>query len=70
MSEEQKYEARSVLVVVAHPDDDIIFMNPDLETFNRSGSPSCTVYVTSGDLDTASSVFANDCENAIPYGAA
>ena len=26
--------------------------------------------ITSGDLDTASSVFANDCENAIPYGAA
>jgi len=36
--------------VVAHPDDDIIFMNPDLQTFNQSGSASCTVYVTSGDL--------------------
>lgn len=39
------------LTVVAHPDDDIIFMNPDLETFNRSGLTSCTVYVTSGDRD-------------------
>lgn len=37
------------ITVVAHPDDDVLFFNPDLEGIIRQGSPSTTVYVTSGD---------------------
>lgn len=41
--------AAGYLTVVAHPDDDIIFFNPDLETFMRQGIAASIVYVTSGD---------------------
>jgi LmbE family N-acetylglucosaminyl deacetylase len=37
------------LYVVAHPDDELLFMNPDLETDIHSGRPVVTIYVTSGD---------------------
>ncbi|MCX2733022.1 PIG-L family deacetylase [Saccharopolyspora sp. NFXS83] len=37
--------------VVAHPDDDILFMNPDLRTAVRSGAPVTTVYLTAGESD-------------------
>ncbi|MEO8212097.1 MAG: ricin-type beta-trefoil lectin domain protein [Myxococcales bacterium] len=37
------------LYVVAHPDDELLFMNPDLETDIQSGRPVVTIYVTSGD---------------------
>lgn len=37
------------LTFVAHPDDDILFFNPDLEDAMRQGASSSTVYVTSGD---------------------
>ncbi|WP_284581350.1 PIG-L family deacetylase [Streptomyces sp. 2P-4] len=41
----------SVLHVVAHPDDDLFFMNPDLSRSIRAGSKVTTVYLTSGESD-------------------
>ncbi|WP_438297422.1 PIG-L family deacetylase [Streptomyces sp. HUAS TT7] len=41
----------SVLQVVAHPDDDLFFMNPDTGHSIRSGRPMTSVYVTSGEAD-------------------
>ena len=37
------------LYVVAHPDDDLLFMNPDVQTDITAGRAVRTVYVTSGD---------------------
>jgi LmbE family N-acetylglucosaminyl deacetylase len=37
------------LAVVAHPDDDLFFLNPDVLHDLRAGHPVATVYVTSGD---------------------
>jgi LmbE family N-acetylglucosaminyl deacetylase len=37
------------LYVVAHPDDELLFMNPDLETDIQAGRSTLTVYATSGD---------------------
>ena len=34
--------------VVAHPDDDLLFMNPDVDTGVVAGLPTTTVFVTSG----------------------
>ncbi|MEO6090560.1 MAG: PIG-L family deacetylase [Umezawaea sp.] len=39
------------LQVVAHEDDDLLFMNPDLGDDVRSGRPVVTVYLTSGESD-------------------
>ncbi|MFJ2823173.1 PIG-L family deacetylase [Streptomyces toxytricini] len=41
----------SVLHVVAHPDDDLFFMNPDLSRSIRAGSKVTTAYLTSGESD-------------------
>ncbi|MGP3983253.1 PIG-L family deacetylase [Streptomyces sp. KR80] len=41
----------TVLHVVAHPDDDLYFMNPDLGQSLRSGNPVVTVYLTAGQSD-------------------
>ncbi|MFJ6935936.1 PIG-L family deacetylase [Streptomyces sp. NPDC101132] len=41
----------SVLQVVAHPDDDLYFMNPDLSQSMAAGHPLTTVYLTSGESD-------------------
>ncbi|MEU4582020.1 PIG-L family deacetylase [Kitasatospora aureofaciens] len=38
-----------VMQVVAHEDDDILFMNPDLSNTLASGTPSVTVFVTAGN---------------------
>ncbi|WP_222270197.1 PIG-L family deacetylase [Modestobacter marinus] len=38
----------AVLAVVAHPDDDLLFLNPDLDTGIRAGLPTTVVYVTAG----------------------
>ncbi|OKK19324.1 hypothetical protein AMK16_14435 [Streptomyces sp. CB00455] len=43
--------AGSVLQVVAHPDDDLFFMNPDLSRSLLSGIPVTTAYLTSGEAD-------------------
>ncbi|MEW2417968.1 PIG-L family deacetylase [Streptomyces sp. NPDC046866] len=40
-----------VLQVVAHPDDDLYFMNPDLRYSISAGHPVTTVYLTSGEAD-------------------
>ncbi|RKT90126.1 N-acetylglucosaminyl deacetylase, LmbE family [Saccharopolyspora antimicrobica] len=42
---------RSHLQVVAHPDDDILFMNPDLAMSVRSGAEVTTVFLTAGESD-------------------
>ncbi|MFE5161506.1 PIG-L family deacetylase [Streptomyces sp. NPDC056697] len=38
-----------LLQVMAHPDDDLYFMNPDAEQVLRSGVPVVSVYVTAGE---------------------
>ncbi|MGW6868969.1 PIG-L family deacetylase [Streptomyces sp. NPDC054901] len=40
-----------VLQVVAHPDDDLYFMNPDLRYSIAAGHPVTSVYLTSGEAD-------------------
>ena len=35
--------------IIAHQDDDILFMNPDLRNSVQAGVPSTTVYVTAGE---------------------
>lgn len=40
-----------VLQVIAHPDDDLYFMNPDLRYSISAGHPVTTVYLTSGEAD-------------------
>ncbi|MEV4758773.1 PIG-L family deacetylase [Micromonospora sp. NPDC049559] len=44
-----------ILHVVSHPDDDLLFMSPDLATAVRSGSPSVTLFLTAGQLTGAGS---------------
>ncbi|MER6776255.1 MULTISPECIES: PIG-L family deacetylase [unclassified Streptomyces] len=41
----------STLQVVAHPDDDLFFMNPDLSRSISTGIKVTTVYLTSGESD-------------------
>ncbi|WP_190157266.1 PIG-L family deacetylase [Streptomyces litmocidini] len=41
----------SVMQIVAHPDDDLFFMNPDVSQSLRSGSPLAAVYLTAGESD-------------------
>ncbi|MFJ1866988.1 PIG-L family deacetylase [Streptomyces sp. NPDC088097] len=43
--------AGSVVQVVAHPDDDLFFMNPDLSRSLLSGTRVTTAYLTSGEAD-------------------
>ena len=38
----------AVLAIVAHPDDDLLFLNPDLDVGIRAGLPTTVVYVTAG----------------------
>ncbi|MEU9236858.1 PIG-L family deacetylase [Streptomyces subrutilus] len=40
-----------VLQVIAHPDDDLYFMNPDLRYSISAGLPVTSVYLTSGEAD-------------------
>ncbi|WP_237296714.1 PIG-L family deacetylase [Streptomyces sp. 3211] len=40
-----------VLQVVAHPDDDLYFMNPDLRYSISAGHPVTSVYLTAGEAD-------------------
>ncbi|MFG2390341.1 PIG-L family deacetylase [Streptomyces lavendulae] len=41
----------TVVQIVAHPDDDLFFMNPDLSRSLAAGLPLTTVYLTSGEAD-------------------
>ncbi|MFI5862308.1 PIG-L family deacetylase [Streptomyces sp. NPDC051546] len=43
--------AGSVVQIVAHPDDDLFFMNPDLSRSLASGTPLTTLYLTAGEAD-------------------
>ncbi|WP_404960418.1 PIG-L family deacetylase [Streptomyces sp. 147326] len=43
--------AGSVVQVVAHPDDDLFFMNPDLSRSLLAGTQVTTAYLTSGESD-------------------
>ncbi|MFI9386452.1 PIG-L family deacetylase [Kutzneria sp. NPDC052558] len=54
--------------IVAHQDDDLLFMNPDLKDTVNAGRPTTTVYVTAGeeDRDPAGElrdIDKNDCAN-------
>ncbi|MGY2085878.1 PIG-L family deacetylase [Blastococcus sp. SYSU DS0539] len=39
----------SVLAVVAHPDDDLLFLNPDLDAGIHAGIPTTVIYLSAGD---------------------
>ncbi|WP_161364654.1 PIG-L family deacetylase, partial [Streptomyces sp. SID3343] len=41
----------AVMQIVAHQDDDLYFMNPDLEQAIRGGADSVTVFLTAGEAD-------------------
>ncbi|KIF03952.1 hypothetical protein PL81_21380 [Streptomyces sp. RSD-27] len=41
----------TVVQIVAHPDDDLFFMNPDLSRSLLAGLPVTTAYLTSGEAD-------------------
>jgi LmbE family N-acetylglucosaminyl deacetylase len=41
----------TVMQVVAHEDDDLLFMNPDLMSSIHSGTPIVTVFLTAGESD-------------------
>lgn len=41
----------AVVQFVAHPDDDLFFMNPDISQSLHSGSPLTSVYLTAGESD-------------------
>ncbi|GEB52083.1 PIG-L family deacetylase [Streptomyces cacaoi] len=43
--------SESVLQIVAHPDDDLFFLNPETAQSLRSGRPLTTVFLTSGEGD-------------------
>ncbi|WP_308312679.1 PIG-L family deacetylase [Streptomyces sp. ISL-11] len=43
--------SESFVHVIAHPDDSLYFMNPELEQSVRSGAPSVTVCLTGGESD-------------------
>ncbi|MER5491435.1 PIG-L family deacetylase [Streptomyces sp. NPDC002490] len=42
-------DCRRTLVGVAHPDDDVFFVNPEIRRTIRAGCPVDTVYLTAGD---------------------
>ncbi|WP_449345345.1 PIG-L family deacetylase, partial [Streptomyces narbonensis] len=44
-------DGASVVQIVAHPDDDLFFMNPDTSQSIHSGNPLTSVYLTSGESD-------------------
>ncbi|MEU9084999.1 PIG-L family deacetylase [Streptomyces sp. NPDC048357] len=45
-----------VLQIIAHPDDDLYFMNPDLRYSISAGHPVTSVYLTSGEADGINAV--------------
>lgn len=61
---------RLVLQVVAHPDDDLLFMNPDTQRTIGGGDCVTTIYLTSGDLGQGKN-YADGREHGIEaaYGA-
>ncbi|GAA3227816.1 PIG-L family deacetylase [Actinocorallia longicatena] len=49
--------------VVAHPDDDLLFMNPDLSRVLASGDPAVTVFTTAGQKTGAGTTGAERARN-------
>ncbi|MFD0273417.1 PIG-L family deacetylase [Kitasatospora sp. NPDC127111] len=43
----------SIVQIVAHEDDDVLFMNPDLANGIKAGVPITTVYLTAGENNSA-----------------
>jgi hypothetical protein len=37
------------MAIVAHPDDDLLFINPDLDAGIQAGIPTTVLYVSAGD---------------------
>ncbi|MFD9408132.1 PIG-L family deacetylase [Streptomyces sp. NPDC059989] len=54
----------SVLQVVAHPDDDLFFMNPDVSRAISTGVKVTTVYLTSGESDGRNEAHSPHLEDA------
>ncbi|TDU74600.1 PIG-L family deacetylase [Streptomyces sp. KS 21] len=54
----------SALQVVAHPDDDLFFMNPDLSRSISTGIKVTTVYLTSGESDGRNEAHSPHLEDA------
>ncbi|MFG2873671.1 PIG-L family deacetylase [Streptomyces sp. NPDC048337] len=54
----------SVLQVVAHPDDDLFFMNPDVSRAISTGVNVTTVYLTSGESDGRNEAHSPHLEDA------
>ncbi|MEV0411647.1 PIG-L family deacetylase [Streptomyces sp. NPDC050448] len=54
----------STLQVVAHPDDDLFFMNPDLSRSISTGIKVTTVYLTSGEADGRNEAHSPHLEDA------
>ncbi|MFE9932488.1 PIG-L family deacetylase [Streptomyces sp. NPDC005533] len=53
-----------VLQVIAHPDDDLYFMNPDLRYSISAGHPVTSVYLTSGEADGINAVAGKEAGTA------
>ncbi|MFH8487818.1 PIG-L family deacetylase [Streptomyces longisporoflavus] len=45
----QPETTESIVQIVAHPDDDLFFINPEVGQSLRSGRPLATIYLTSGE---------------------
>jgi len=49
MPQAEPFRCRRTVVGVAHPDDDLFFLNPEIARTIRAGCPLHTVYLTAGD---------------------
>ncbi|WP_307825284.1 PIG-L family deacetylase [Streptomyces sp. M2CJ-2] len=61
-------QCRRTLVGVAHPDDDLFFLNPEIGQTIRSGCPVDTVYLTAGDDGKKNRVEALEYVDRREYG--
>ncbi|MEZ7002092.1 ricin-type beta-trefoil lectin domain protein [Streptomyces sp. AD55] len=61
-------KCRPTLVGVAHPDDDLFFLNPEIRKTLRAGCPVDTVYLTAGDAGKTNRVKALEYVDRREYG--
>ncbi|WP_335933068.1 ricin-type beta-trefoil lectin domain protein [Streptomyces sp. PTD5-9] len=59
---------RRTVVGVAHPDDDLFFLNPEIDRTIRAGCPVHTVYLTAGDGDIQDRLKALEHVDGREYG--
>ncbi|MCX4681177.1 PIG-L family deacetylase [Streptomyces sp. NBC_01433] len=59
---------RGTLVGVAHPDDDLFFLNPEIRRTIRAGCPVDTVYLTAGDAGMKNRLKALEYVDRREYG--